>query len=71
MSGICLYPVVDYPGWDNDRHCPTGVWGYADAMGERPVYPPLARELRRQQRLLEKMQRHHVDAAPASATPLD
>jgi beta-glucosidase/6-phospho-beta-glucosidase/beta-galactosidase len=67
VAGICLYPVVDYPGWDNDRHCPTGLWGYADAEGGRPVYLPLARALRRQQRLFEKMQPLHVDAPPSGA----
>src|SRR5690606_8985342 len=30
VVGICLYPVTDYPGWDNDRHCPTGLLGLAD-----------------------------------------
>jgi hypothetical protein len=67
VVGICLYPVVDYPGWDNDRHCPTGLWGYAGAEGGRPVYLPLASELRRQQRLFEKMQPLNVDVAPSGA----
>ena len=21
MVGICLYPMMDHPGWDDDRHC--------------------------------------------------
>jgi beta-glucosidase/6-phospho-beta-glucosidase/beta-galactosidase len=25
LQGICLYPVSDYPGWDDDRHCDCGV----------------------------------------------
>lgn len=45
VGGICLYPVTDYPGWSNDRHCPTGLLGYADGQGRRPVYEPLAAEL--------------------------
>jgi hypothetical protein len=56
ITGVCLYPITDYPGWDNERQCPTGLWGYPNAAGERPLYPPLARELRRQQRLLARMQ---------------
>jgi hypothetical protein len=60
IAGVCLYPVTDYPGWDNERHCPTGLWGYPDATGERPLYQPLARELRRQQALLARM---HTAAA--------
>ncbi len=25
IVGICLYPVMDYPGWDNGRHCHCGL----------------------------------------------
>ena len=49
ILGICLYPVTDYPGWINERHCPTGVLGLPDANGERPVHGPLAEEIRHQQ----------------------
>ncbi|NIK33635.1 beta-glucosidase/6-phospho-beta-glucosidase/beta-galactosidase [Xanthomonas arboricola] len=48
MEGICLYPVLDYPGWDNYRHCPTGVFGYADEHGQRPLHDGLAEQLRRE-----------------------
>jgi hypothetical protein len=51
VEGICLYPVVDYPAWDDERRCPTGLWGYADETGRREIYEPLARELARQQAL--------------------
>jgi hypothetical protein len=51
VLGVCLYPILDYPGWDDDRHCEVGLWGYADEAGERPIDPPLAAELRRQQQL--------------------
>jgi hypothetical protein len=58
VEGICLYPVVNHPGWDNDRHCYNGLWDYADEFGNREIYRPLAEELRRQrgyfQRLLKK-----------------
>ena len=46
MDGVCLYPILDYPGWDNNRHCPTGLLGYADVNGKRPIYAPLAGTLR-------------------------
>ncbi|HEU4629190.1 MAG TPA: hypothetical protein VFS08_05570, partial [Gemmatimonadaceae bacterium] len=52
VEGICLYPILNHPGWDDDRHCHNGLWDYADAAGRRAVHGPLARELRRQQRLL-------------------
>ncbi len=51
VLGICLYPIFDHPGWDDERHCPCGLWGYADAAGGRAVDLPLARELAYQQTL--------------------
>jgi hypothetical protein len=50
LEGICLYPIVNHPGWDDERHCPNGLWGYADDSGERPIFQPLADEIERQQR---------------------
>ncbi len=49
VEGICLYPICDYPGWDDERRCHTGLWGYADEQGERELHEPLVDELRRQQ----------------------
>ena len=48
VDGLCLYPILDYPGWDDDRHCPSGLWGYPDATGDRELHLPLAEELARQ-----------------------
>lgn len=45
VEGVCLYPVLDYPGWINDRHCETGLFGFADAEGKRSVNAGLARQL--------------------------
>jgi hypothetical protein len=53
IEGICLYPIADHPGWDDDRHCPNGLWGYADDAGSRPIDPEYARELRTQQERFE------------------
>jgi beta-glucosidase/6-phospho-beta-glucosidase/beta-galactosidase len=53
IEGICLYPIVNYPGWDDGRHCQNGLWDYVDERGEREVYEPLARELLRQQDLMD------------------
>jgi hypothetical protein len=52
VEGICLYPVLDYPGWDNDRHCEVGLLGNPGADGRRPVHASLAGELARQQAIL-------------------
>jgi UDP-galactopyranose mutase len=45
VQGICLYPILNHPGWDNDRHCHNGLFDYANASGERHVYWPLAQAI--------------------------
>jgi beta-glucosidase/6-phospho-beta-glucosidase/beta-galactosidase len=52
VEGLCLYPIVNHPGWDDDRHCYNGLWDYADDQGRREIYEPLALEVRRQHALL-------------------
>ncbi len=52
VRGICLYPIVNHPGWTNDRHCYNGLWDYADDQGNRVLYEPLAKELRRAQKVI-------------------
>ena len=54
VDGICLYPILNHPGWDDDRHCPNGLWDYADDAGERELYTPLAEELKRRQEHFER-----------------
>jgi beta-glucosidase/6-phospho-beta-glucosidase/beta-galactosidase len=48
VEGLCLYPICNHPGWDDDRHCHNGLFDYPDAHGRREVYQPLADELARQ-----------------------
>ncbi|HEX5885387.1 MAG TPA: hypothetical protein VFY67_12680 [Pyrinomonadaceae bacterium] len=60
LEGLCLYPIIDYPGWGDDRHCYSGLWGYADDEGDREIYEPLARELAHQQQLWEVQRRDHL-----------
>ena len=45
IEGICWYPIIDFPGWGDDRHCETGLWGYPDSQGHREEYVPLVEEL--------------------------
>jgi hypothetical protein len=47
IHGICLYPILNHPGWIDDRHCHNGLWDYPDQRGNRKIYGPLAREIRR------------------------
>src|SRR5581483_5497190 len=49
VEGICLYPILNYPGWIDQRRCQTGLWDYCDSSGYREIYEPMAQELARQQ----------------------
>ena len=70
VEGLCLYPIVNHPGWDDDRHCYNGLWDYPDPAGNREIYEPLARELQSQQLLLDAQKRGEETAAPAADTHL-
>ena len=48
VEAICFYPILNHPGWDDDRHCENGLFDYANAQGHRQIYQPLADELARQ-----------------------
>jgi hypothetical protein len=51
MLGLCLYPVMNHPGWDDDRHCPNGLIDYDRDSLVRSLDAPLLAALRRQQGL--------------------
>jgi hypothetical protein len=53
LEGICLYPILNHPGWLDDRHCHNGLWDYPNKRGERKIFAPLAAELRHWQNILE------------------
>ena len=53
VLGICLYPVMDYLGWDDDRHCPVGLIEVEPGWSKRSVRMELAAELEAQQRFFE------------------
>jgi beta-glucosidase/6-phospho-beta-glucosidase/beta-galactosidase len=74
MEGICLYPVLNHPGWDDDRHCHNGLLDYADTDGRREAYEPLARELRRQQEIVRRLrsgEEAFVDRRETDVSALD
>jgi beta-glucosidase/6-phospho-beta-glucosidase/beta-galactosidase len=48
VEGLCWYPILNYPGWNDDRHCPAGLWDYPRKGGTRDVYEPLAERYKRQ-----------------------
>jgi beta-glucosidase/6-phospho-beta-glucosidase/beta-galactosidase len=55
VHGMCLYPILNHPGWLDNRHCYNGLWDYPERNGNREIYEPLARELKRWQKVFE----HH------------
>jgi beta-glucosidase/6-phospho-beta-glucosidase/beta-galactosidase len=57
VEGICLYPIVNHPGWDDDRHCHNGLWDYPDENGRREIYQPLADEVQRQREEFDRLTR--------------
>lgn len=70
VYGVCLYPIVNHPGWDDDRHCFNGMWDYPDANGHRERYEPLALALQDEQRLLDAQRRGAETPAAAADTDL-
>jgi beta-glucosidase/6-phospho-beta-glucosidase/beta-galactosidase len=74
IEGVCLYPIVNHPGWDDDRHCHNGLFDYADSNGDRPVYQPLADELWRQSARVDAFRSGRleaIDAQDVETTALD
>lgn len=55
VEGICLYPILNHPGWDDNRHCHNGLWDYPNESGEREIYTPLAEEIYRQQKKIQPL----------------
>ena len=54
VEGICLYPILNHPGWTDDRHCYNALWDYASPTGERELYQPLWDEIERQKNYEEE-----------------
>ncbi|WP_205949784.1 hypothetical protein [Paracoccus contaminans] len=45
VEGICLYPIAEHPGWDDDRMCPNGLLGPHVEQGGRSVDEWLAKAI--------------------------
>lgn len=69
LHAVTLYPIVNHPGWTDDRHCKNGLWDYADHMGERAADPQLLREVLRQNRRLEHLRARFLGRRPSLARP--
>ena len=52
VLGICIYPVMDYPGWDDDRHCFCGLILSTSDWSTRQLRRDLCDELAIQQQIV-------------------
>lgn len=67
IEGVCLYPVMDYCGWGDHRHCRCGLIHLGEGFEARSIDPMMATELRREQAILrleagQAAPRERVDA---------
>lgn len=47
VEGICLYPVINHVGWEDERECASGLLERELVDGWRPVHRPLAEAIAR------------------------
>lgn len=47
LEGICLYPIVNHPGWDDDRLCENGLLSTELTALGRAAHGPLAAAIER------------------------
>ncbi len=56
MEGVCLYPIIDRPDWDNPNHWHnSGLWDFRETAGgrlERVACDEYVEALHRSQKLL-------------------
>jgi hypothetical protein len=69
LEGICLYPILNHPGWADDRHCHNGLWDYPDERGNREVYRPLAREVGRWRTVFDSRPTQNVGRTGYASVP--
>src|SRR3954452_15949700 len=67
-SCCSLLHANDYPGWDDERHCPTGLLDYIQADGGRPVYEAACRRNRGSTARGERAGMNHPRAPQIAAT---
>jgi hypothetical protein len=51
IVGICQYPILNHPGWDDDRDCPNGLLEQNWTGSGRAVHWPLRDEMARRGRM--------------------
>lgn len=58
VLGLCVYPVMDYPGWDDGRHCHCGLIALSDDWQRRTLREDLRAELALQEKILPAAASH-------------
>jgi beta-glucosidase/6-phospho-beta-glucosidase/beta-galactosidase len=72
LRGVCIYPVLDRPDWDEDHNIECGIWTYEPETGERTAEPEylatvqqchkrINRFLKQRERVYAKLH-HHLQA---------
>jgi glycosyltransferase involved in cell wall biosynthesis len=47
LEGLCLYPIADHPGWDDNRMCENGLLSAEVSIGGRQADAALSSAIRR------------------------
>ncbi|MBV8522196.1 MAG: beta-glucosidase [Acetobacteraceae bacterium] len=55
VEGICIYPVMDYPGWSDGRHCRCGLIRAERDWSERAINKDLLDQLGEERMLLSSL----------------
>lgn len=46
LRAVCVYPIMDYPGWENARHCPCGLIAVDRTWTTRTLRPGMLAAIR-------------------------
>lgn len=51
IQGLCLYPIMDYPGWNDERHCTCGLIHLDTEYRGRTLNAEMARQIEEEREL--------------------
>ena len=55
IEGLCIYPIMDYPGWNDERHCAAGLIRLDAEYRSRSVDPEMVLAIEEQDTLLRPL----------------
>ena len=69
VEGVCLYPIINHFGWDDDRDCQSGLFSNRLERDKRPLHRPLKNAIAlRRAAGWTSTNRALVDRAPCQTT---